>query len=159
MGQLFFKKPMQAAIREGRKRTTIRRWKANRPAVRAGQRVYSPGLGWLSIETVETVDLDSLGDDDARADGFETVIALRDVLAALYPDQTADGKRWFRVSFRVARLSASKRSGAAPREGRTPLGTAHAPTHPPVWPASAGSAARQPSVGSNGKGRTLAEGA
>lgn len=72
MGQLFLKKPMQAAIREGRKRTTIRRWKAGRPGVRAGQRVYSPGLGWLSIESVEAVDLDTLRDEDARADGFDT---------------------------------------------------------------------------------------
>jgi hypothetical protein len=106
---------MQTAIREGRKRTTIRRWKAGRPGVREGQRVFSPGLGWLSIEAVEAVDLESLGDADARADGFDTVTALRDVLAALYPDRAGDGKDWFRVSFRVARLSRARRSGTARR--------------------------------------------
>ena len=110
MAQLFFKKPMQAAIREGRKRTTIRRWKAGRPAVRAGQRVFSPGLGWLSVESVESVDLDALGDDDARADGFDTAAALRKTLSSLYPDHRGDGKDWFRVSFRVARLATSKRA-------------------------------------------------
>ena len=101
MGQLFFKKPLQVAIREGRKRTTIRRWPAARPALRAGQRVFSPGLGWLSVEDVEPVDLESMADDDAVADGFETADALRQVLLALYPLHAADGKRWYRVRFGV----------------------------------------------------------
>ena len=104
MGQLFFKKPLQTAIREGRKRTTIRRWPAERPALRAGQRVFSPGLGWLSIEAVDAVDLEALGDDDARADGFDTAAALRQVLLSLYPRQGDDGKHWFRVRFDIERL-------------------------------------------------------
>ena len=45
MGQLFFKKALQDAIREGRKRATIRRWA--RPLVRAGEQAYAPGVGWL----------------------------------------------------------------------------------------------------------------
>jgi len=105
MGQLFFKKPLQDAIRDGRKRTTIRRWRAGSPGLRAGQRVYSPGLGWLTIEGVEPVDLDALADAEARADGFETAAGLRDVLLSLYPQHAADGKRWFRVSFQVAKLA------------------------------------------------------
>lgn len=104
MGQLFFKKALQVAIREGRKRTTIRRWPADLPAVRAGQRVFSPGLGWLSIETVEPVDLEALRDDDARSDGFDTAVALRQVLLSLYPLHAGDGKRWFRVRFSIERL-------------------------------------------------------
>ena len=106
MGQLFFKKPLQDAIRQGRKRTTIRRWRDGKPAVRAGQRVYSPGLGWLKIERVERVDLEALADADARADGFETAAGLREVLLGLYPQHAADGKGWFRVSFKAADLHA-----------------------------------------------------
>jgi hypothetical protein len=90
---------MQTAIREGRKRTTIRRWKCDRPAIRAGQRVYSPGLGCLSVETVEPIDLDALDDDDARADGFDTAVSLRNALAVLYPERDRDGKAWFRIRF------------------------------------------------------------
>ena len=119
MGQLFFKKPLQDAIRQGRKRTTIRRWRAGSPGMRAGQRVYSPGLGWLTIEGVEPVDLDALGDADARADGFDTAAGLRDVLLALYPGHAADGKRWFRVLFRVAALAAPSRK-ARPKK-KTPV--------------------------------------
>ena len=104
MGQLFFKKPLQTAIREGRKRTTIRRWPAARPGVRAGQRVFSPGLGWLTIEAVEPVELETLGDGDARADGFDTAAALRQVLLSLYPLHAADGKCWFRVRFAVEQV-------------------------------------------------------
>ncbi len=111
MGQLFFKKPLQAAIREGRKRTTIRRWRADRPALRAGQRAYAPGVGWLAIDTVEAVDLDGLSDDDARADGFDTAAALRGVLGELYPDGDSDGKAWFRVCFTLAAAVEPRRAG------------------------------------------------
>ena len=104
MGQLFFKKPLQLAIREGRKRTTLRRWPRERPGVRAGQRVFSPGLGWLLIDGVEAVDLASLGDDDARADGIESAARLRQILLSLYPGHESDGRAWFRVIFRVERL-------------------------------------------------------
>jgi hypothetical protein len=110
MGQLFFKKPLQLAIREGRKRTTIRRWPAHRPGLRAGQREFSPGLGWLSIESVEPVALDSLGVADARADGFDTAAALKKVLLSLYPLHADDGKDWFRVRFRIEQLRPAAQS-------------------------------------------------
>src|SRR5580700_11033873 len=97
MGQLFFKKQFQEAIRAGRKQTTVRRW--NRPMVRSGERAFSPGLGWLKIGNVEAVELEKLGDADALADGFQTIGAMLDVLASLYPNQASDGKRWFRVGF------------------------------------------------------------
>lgn len=113
MGQLFFKKPLQLAIREGRKQTTIRRWPAHRPALRAGQRVFSPGLGWLLIDSVELVDPAALCDEDAKADGFETAARLRRVLLSLYPGHAVDGKGWFRVRFSVDRLSPAARSTAA----------------------------------------------
>ena len=117
MSQLFFKKPLQVAIREGRKRTTIRRWPAARPGLRAGQRVFSPGLGWLNIDAVEPVEIETLGDDDARADGFDTSAGLRRVLLELYPDHSADGKAWFRVRFSVEALRpAAGRPAARPAD-------------------------------------------
>ena len=99
MGQLFFKKPLQAAIREGRKRTTIRRW--GKPRLRAGQRAYAPGVGWLLIDAVEPVEWERLCEADAAADGFDTRARLVQVLCTLYPDHARDGKRWFLVRFRL----------------------------------------------------------
>lgn len=101
MGQLFFKKPLQVAIREGRKRTTIRRW--DRPRLRAGREAFAPGIGWLAIERVEPIELDALDDADAHADGFASLGDLRAMLDALYPDHASDGKRWFRVCFAMSR--------------------------------------------------------
>ena len=111
MGQLFFKKPLQDAIREGRKRTTIRRWA--RPLVRAGEQAYAPGVGWLAIESVEPVEIEHLSDADAAADGFETRSGLVAMLHALYPDRAADGKQWFKVRFTVARGLERKRKNPA----------------------------------------------
>jgi hypothetical protein len=106
MGQLFFKKPMQEAIREGRKRTTLRRWA--RPLVRAGAEAYAPGVGWLAIESVESVELEDLSDADAVADGFDSRARLMSALDVLYPDQRCDGKRWFIIRFTVARALVRK---------------------------------------------------
>jgi hypothetical protein len=112
MGQLFFKKPLQDAIREGRKRTTIRRW--DRPRLHAGQQAFAPGVGWLAIERVEPVDLATLADADAVADGFASLRELRQVLLELYPDHARDGKDWFRVCFSVSRLLEKTRADAVP---------------------------------------------
>src|SRR4051812_35715484 len=103
MPQLFFKGHLQDAIRNGTKRTTIRRWP--RPMMQAGQRAYVPGLGWLDIEAVDCIELNDLRAGDARADGFESVRALRKVLFALYPDHARDGKLWFRVAFKPGELN------------------------------------------------------
>ena len=120
MSQLFFKKPLQVAIREGRKRTTIRRWPPARPGLRAGQRVFSPGLGWLNIDAVDPVDIEALGDDDARADGFDTSAGLRQILLELYPDHSADGKAWFRVRFSVDALRPASSQAATGRASSGP---------------------------------------
>lgn len=76
--------------------------------LKPGGRAWSPGLGFLDIETVEPVDLAALTDDDAQADGFATLALLREMLAELYPEQASDGKRWFRVSFRAPTQSAGE---------------------------------------------------
>ena len=112
MGQLFFKKPLQAAIREGRKRTTIRRWA--RPLVRAGAEAFAPGVGWLAIESVESIQLERLSDADAVADGFDSRARLMAALHALYADQAGDGKQWYVIRFTVARGMERKGSRGAP---------------------------------------------
>jgi hypothetical protein len=121
MGQLLFKKIFWDAIRDGSKRTTIRRWTAAR--LKAGGRAFAPGIGWLAIELVEIVpDLSRLNDDDARADGFDSADAMRATLRLLYPDhdddggrgaagagaEMGDGRRWFRVAFRTETVTDGK---------------------------------------------------
>jgi hypothetical protein len=100
--QIFFKKQFFAAIRDGTKRTTIRRWPKAR--ISAGSDVYSPHIGWLRIEGVEPVTLTQLGESDARADGFEDCASMLRALHELYPDHRTDGKQWFRVLFRIKEL-------------------------------------------------------
>ena len=112
MAQLFFKKRYQDAIRDGRKLTTIRRW--GKARVKVGGRAFSPGLGWLVIESVEPIELDALVDADAVADGFENTAHMREGLATIYPEHQSDGKRWFRVRFRVDVLQPRKGADAGP---------------------------------------------
>lgn len=106
MSQLFFKKHLQDAIRTNQKNTTIRRW--SRPMVQAGQKAFSPGVGWLAIEAVDVVQLDDLGDADANADGFRTASDMKRLLMELYPLHASDQKQWFRVRFRVDELQAQR---------------------------------------------------
>jgi hypothetical protein len=94
---LLFKKRFLPAIRDGHKTQTIRLWKRRR--MRAGQRSYIPGAGYIRVTAVEPVDLGALGDADARPDGFETADALRAELSRLYPDRLAAGCRPWRVVF------------------------------------------------------------
>jgi hypothetical protein len=97
MGQLLFKKCFWEPIRSGSKRTTLRRWAS--PRVSAGGRAYTPGVGWLRVGSVEAVELASLDEADARADGFASLDAMMKTLAEIYPQRETDGKRWFKVSF------------------------------------------------------------
>ena len=96
---LLFKKKFLAAIRSGEKTQTIRLWKHRR--MRAGQRSYIPGAGYIRITAVEEVDPDQLTDADARPDGFETADQLRAEVARLYPQQLAQGYRAYRVRFEL----------------------------------------------------------
>ena len=90
---LLFKKKFLPAIRQGRKTQTIRLWKHRR--MKAGQRSYIPGVGYIRVTGVDKVGLKSLTDEDARPDGFETA----DELAKLYPKQLAEGHAAYRVGF------------------------------------------------------------
>lgn len=96
---LLFKKKFLPAIREGTKTQTIRLWKWRR--MRAGQRSYIPGAGYVRITTVDEVRLEELTDADARPDGFDSADALRAEIATLYPQQLADGYRAYRICFEL----------------------------------------------------------
>jgi len=94
---LLFKKKFLPAIRDGQKTQTIRLWKHCR--MRAGQRSYIPGVGYIRVLAVDEVDVAALTDDDARPDGFATAAELRAELQTLYAEQLAAGYRAFRIRF------------------------------------------------------------
>ena len=96
---LLFKKKFLPAIRDGQKTQTIRLWKHRK--MRAGQRSYIPGAGYIRITAVDQVQLDTLTDDDARPDGFETADQLRAEIARLYPKQLDAGHKAFRIGFHL----------------------------------------------------------
>lgn len=96
---LLFKKRFLSAICDGQKTQTIRLWKHRR--MRAGQRSYIPGAGYIRVTTVDEVQLEQLTDEDARPDGFETADLLRAEIAKLYPTKLAEGYQAYRVVFEL----------------------------------------------------------
>lgn len=96
MGLLLFKKVFADAIRSGAKTTTLRRW--HRPRCKPGQRVYSPGVGYMRVLEVSRVALSSLTVADAHADGFDSLTALRKTLREFYPPGERTRPLW-RVRF------------------------------------------------------------
>jgi hypothetical protein len=96
---LLFKKKFLAAIRCREKTQTIRLWRVCR--MRAGQRSYIPGAGYIHVLSVDPVDIDALSDADARPDGFTTADALRQELATLYAEQLAAGHHAYRIRFEL----------------------------------------------------------
>src|SRR4029079_2909982 len=96
---LLFKKKFLAAIHSGEKTQTIRLWKWR--MLRAGQRSYVPGGGYIVIDAVEQVRLEDLTDADAVPDGLETADSLRHELSTIYGEKLAAGYQAFRVVFRV----------------------------------------------------------
>jgi hypothetical protein len=93
---LLFKKKFLDAIRQGTKTQTIRLW--THRMMRAGQRSYIPGAGYIRIESVEQVALEDLTEEDAMRDGFDSLTALKEEIASIY-ESTAAGKKPFRVRF------------------------------------------------------------
>ena len=96
---LLFKKKFLDPIRRGEKTQTIRLWKYRR--MKAGQRSYILGIGYIAIRSVDPVEIDHLTDADALPDGFETAAALREELQTLYAKEIAMGFVAFRVCFAV----------------------------------------------------------
>jgi hypothetical protein len=107
LAQLLFKANFKPAILAGRKTTTVRRWRECR--LRVGQRVSAPGVGWLIIDGVQPIELDSLTEADAKSDGFDSLADLHRTIQKIYPDQQNDGKQWFKVRFSL--------EGHAPAKG------------------------------------------
>lgn len=58
-------------------------------------------MGYITIETVEPVQLDRLTDQDAIPDGFSSVRELRAEILSIYPRELEQGFRAFRVCFKV----------------------------------------------------------
>lgn len=96
---LLFKKKFLPAIRQGEKTQTIRLWKWR--MMRAGQRSYIPGAGYIRIDQVEQVRLEDLTDEDAIPDGFATADALRTEINELYAEKVAAGYQAYRVVFHL----------------------------------------------------------
>jgi len=96
---LLFKKKFLPAIRSGEKTQTIRLWKWRQ--MRAGQRSYIPGAGYVQVDAVDEVQLADLTDADAVPDGFPTADALRHELDSIYGDKLAAGYKAFRIVFHV----------------------------------------------------------
>ncbi len=103
---LLFKKKFLPAIRSGEKTQTIRLWKWRQ--MRAGQRSYIPGAGYVQVDAVDEVQLADLTDADAVPDGFPTADALRHELSAIYGDKLAVGYKAFRVVFHVTEPATTK---------------------------------------------------
>lgn len=117
---LLFKKKFLEAIRQGEKTQTIRLWKQAR--LKAGQRSYIPGVGYIRIVSVQRVELSELTDADARPDGFATADALRNEIKAIYAQSADGGQKAYRICFRLAPEERSKRTTPARRV--SPLPTA-----------------------------------
>ncbi|MEM8947431.1 MAG: ASCH domain-containing protein [Planctomycetota bacterium] len=96
---LLFKKKFLPAIRAGQKTQTIRLWPWRR--MRAGQRSYIPGIGYITIEAVTPVSLEQLTDEDAVPDGFESAAELRKEIESIYADKLDLGYEAFRIAFRI----------------------------------------------------------
>lgn len=96
---LLFKKKFLPAILSGEKTQTIRLWKHRR--VRAGQRSYIPGVGYIRIHAVDEITLDQLDEEDARRDGFESLASLLHEVETLYAEQIEAGYKVFRLRFEV----------------------------------------------------------
>lgn len=96
---LLFKKKFLEAIRNGEKTQTIRLW--DRCRMKAGQRSYIPGIGYISILSVEPVEIDHLTDADAVPDGFPNAASLRTELHSIYDKEIEKGFRAFRIRFFV----------------------------------------------------------
>jgi hypothetical protein len=113
---LLFKKKFLDAIRSGEKTQTIRLWKHR--MMRAGQRSYIPGVGYIRIQSVDTVDVDALTDADAIPDGFASAAALQQELRTIYGEKLAAGYQAFRIVFKCTPDDDGE--SKPPRTRRTP---------------------------------------
>ncbi len=69
--------------------------------MRAGQRSYIPGAGYIEVLSVEAVELEQLTDADAWPDGFATAAELHAEIARLYSEPSHRAYQAYRICFRV----------------------------------------------------------
>jgi hypothetical protein len=119
---LLLKRHLVQLVREGRKRQTVRLW--TRAAVRAGQISFTPGLGRMKILAVDVLpSLDALTEEDARADGFETLRDLRAEIRKIYGPLGkggVKGRTLFRIKFEWPIDAAGEELVIAPASGPAP---------------------------------------
>jgi len=96
---LLFKKRFIEAINRGEKTQTIRLWKHRR--LRAGQRSYIPGAGYIRVDAVEATRLEELTEDDARLDGFDSLADMLREIHTLYDARAIAERTCFRVRFHL----------------------------------------------------------
>ncbi len=98
---LLLKRHLVLLVRQGLKRQTLRLW--TRALVRVGQLSYTPGLGRMKILAVDLLPaLDSLTEEDARADGFKSLRELRAELRKIYGPASKPAvkiRQLFRIKF------------------------------------------------------------
>ena len=95
---LLMKKQFFDAIRTGRKTTTLRYWRS--PLVAPGSVHNIRGLGRIRIDRIHPIRLRELRAADARADGFETLTALKRALKKMYPTRRrGDRRRLYQIHF------------------------------------------------------------
>ncbi len=80
--------------------------------MRARQRSYIPGVGYIRVKAVEQVELADLTDEDARPDGFDSADALRDEIDRLYPGGLVGKGTAYRVVFEVLPPDEQKKAAA-----------------------------------------------
>jgi hypothetical protein len=78
--------------------------------MRAGQRSYIPGAGYIRIDAVDEVELHDLTDDDAVRDGFASAKQLRSEIDHLYGEQLTEGFRAYRVRFHAVEKDDEEKS-------------------------------------------------
>ncbi|MCL2744351.1 MAG: ASCH domain-containing protein [Planctomycetaceae bacterium] len=96
---LLFKRKFLDKIRRGEKTQTIRLWKYQK--MRAGQRSYIPGVGYISVESVSPIKIEDLTDGDALPDGFATAALLKQELKRIYGKEIKAGFSAYRIRFSV----------------------------------------------------------
>lgn len=69
--------------------------------MKSGQRSYIPGIGYIHITNVESVQLENLTDDDAVPDGFATADLLRREITKIYGKKSVQNLLPYRVCFEV----------------------------------------------------------
>jgi hypothetical protein len=94
---LLFKRKFQTAIRTGAKTQTVRFWR--RQIVRPGDVHFAPGVGYLRVNGVEETSVARLTEADAQADGFASLVALKEELDRIYSRDGRQGRRCYRITF------------------------------------------------------------